>query len=339
MNYTDGVEKSGEFMRLALYHMGQHKIPIDPLNYTVWYEHVSGRNDELSQAISAVLKENREFTTQINRNLYKEYIQERNMRLVEKVRCQIRKVLLDLVGTGGDISTFAAVMQGYADQLQEDDMAADDVSRILDGIIEETRTIKGSSSNLKERFFNATQEMESLRKDLDEVQRQASTDGLTGLSNRRVFESRLAREALNSKQSKQPLCLIMVDIDHFKRVNDTYGHLVGDMVLKQAAELLQSSVKGRDMVARYGGEEFMLILPDTPLAGAVTVAEKICDYFQRNEWKRRDNEQRIGPVTVSQGVALYKYSENLDDFIKRVDDALYRSKTCGRNRVSVEQLD
>ncbi|WP_155825428.1 diguanylate cyclase [Hippea alviniae] len=153
-------------------------------------------------------------------------------------------------------------------------------------------------------------------------------DELTGLFNRRHFNEILNREILRANRYKEPLSMIMYDIDHFKRVNDTHGHLVGDKVLKRLSEIVKSNVRSSDYVFRTGGEEFSILLPNTDLEKAYMVAEKLR--------KRVENENfdKVGKITISLGVAQYSENETADNFIKRTDSALYSSKENGRNRTS-----
>ncbi|AKS43193.1 GGDEF domain-containing protein [Wenzhouxiangella marina] len=162
-----------------------------------------------------------------------------------------------------------------------------------------------------------------------QLQRQATFDDLTGLWNRRQLRDELAREIARSERNAAPLALIMLDIDHFKRVNDEHGHAAGDVLLRELAELLQHQVRGVDAVGRFGGEEFLIVLPDTRVDAARTVAEKLRATIESNAFSVG------GTCTASFGVAEYRPSESLDAFIQRADAALYGAKRAGRNRVWV----
>ncbi|MBI5108197.1 MAG: GGDEF domain-containing protein, partial [Rhodocyclales bacterium] len=130
---------------------------------------------------------------------------------------------------------------------------------------------------------------------------------------------------------------LMADIDHFKQVNDTYGHVFGDKVLRAVAQILQDNVKGKDTAARYGGEEFIVLLPDTPLEGARQLAERIRGIVERCRIKRSGDQGAVANIMVSLGAASLRGGERATDFIARADAALYTSKTSGRNRVTVAQ--
>ncbi len=159
---------------------------------------------------------------------------------------------------------------------------------------------------------------------------------LTGLLNRRGFEGAIDKAMENMRTTREPLSIIMLDIDHFKRVNDTYGHLTGDDLLRVIAKTLKDYVRGKDIVCRYGGEEFVILLSDTPLAGAVNVAEKIRTHFASMTWKQKSTSVSMGRITLSCGVSQYRTEEALESFVQRADVALYQSKKMGRNQVTPE---
>ncbi len=143
----------------------------------------------------------------------------------------------------------------------------------------------------------------------------------------------MAAEAL---QERDDLCLLLMDIDHFKKFNDTFGHQVGDEVLKVVARTLKEGVKGRDTPARYGGEEFAVILPQTSLKNAVVVAEQIRTTLASRKLQNRKTGADYGFVTLSIGVSKYRFGESLEALIQRADEALYLGKNRGRNRVVEE---
>jgi diguanylate cyclase (GGDEF)-like protein len=154
-------------------------------------------------------------------------------------------------------------------------------------------------------------------------------DGLTGLFNRRYFEEALGQELHRAERYRMPLSLIMADIDHFKRYNDTHGHPTGDQALKAVASILTETTRRADVVARYGGEELVLILPLTPKDSALLVAEKLRGAIENAAFPE-------GRLTISLGVATYpKDGTSSPDLIKAADDALYQAKQAGRNRVVV----
>ncbi|MBU0515071.1 MAG: GGDEF domain-containing protein [Proteobacteria bacterium] len=154
---------------------------------------------------------------------------------------------------------------------------------------------------------------------------------MTGLANRKALA--LAFEAALTEASAGEICLLMVDLDHFKKVNDTHGHVVGDGVIALTAEALPGCCKGRDTVARYGGEEFSILLPQTPYDGAMVLADKIRAFIAGLRMVKTGTKESIGSITVSIGVARYRAAQSLTDLVDRADRALYAAKNGGRNRV------
>ncbi len=167
---------------------------------------------------------------------------------------------------------------------------------------------------------------------LDTCEEQAVTDHLTGLANRRRFERQLEREIARTTRHGRPFCLLMLDIDHFKQVNDTYGHEAGDESLRRLAKILQEGTRGIDLAARVGGEEFAVILTETSLAGGVEVAERLRIALEAAE------ATSPGSIAASFGVAEYPFHARTSrDLVASADAALYEAKRKGRNRVSYAQ--
>ena len=163
----------------------------------------------------------------------------------------------------------------------------------------------------------------------------ATTDGLTQVSNRHAFQEKLRDEFRRAQRYDAPLGLILLDVDHFKQINDQYGHQVGDQVLRQLAEVLKGAIRETDFVARYGGEEFAVILPNTHLAGALTVAERISHDIHRMHL----SAQKQLRVTASFGISCFptRAIASAEQLIKAADDAMYRAKNEGRNKISLHQ--
>jgi two-component system cell cycle response regulator len=178
------------------------------------------------------------------------------------------------------------------------------------------------------------QMVESTMADNARLEQLAQTDPLTQLLNRRALTERITAEMERALRYDSTLALLMIDLDHFKRVNDTYGHLVGDDVLRDVGQLLLATIRGSDIVARYGGEEFLVLLPETEEVGAVSFAERIRAAIDEYEFARGGEHPPL-KLTASIGVAVFPAAriENVEDLFSRADAALYRAKADGRNRV------
>jgi two-component system, cell cycle response regulator len=176
--------------------------------------------------------------------------------------------------------------------------------------------------------------VESTMADNARLEQLAQTDPLTQLLNRRALTERITAEMERALRYDSTLALLMIDLDHFKRVNDTYGHLVGDDVLRDVAQLLSQTIRGSDIVARYGGEEFLVLLPETEDGGAESFAERLREAVEQHEFAK-DSLAEALKLTASVGVAVFPAAriENVEDLFQRADAALYRAKAAGRNLV------
>ncbi|MCW8906570.1 MAG: diguanylate cyclase [Sedimenticola sp.] len=203
----------------------------------------------------------------------------------------------------------------------------DETERLVQGFEERIDLLNSKLGDME-------QETADLRQCVEKARAEAFTDALTGLHNRHAFDSRLDEEFSRWNRYRNPLCLIVVDVDHFKRVNDTYGHLAGDKVLQVIGSHLKRATRKVDFAARYGGEEFVILLPEVNLKGARAVAEKIRTAIEEKPFHSGNNRVSI---TVSCGVASFREGDGRKTPFERADEALYLAKRSGRNRCCTEQ--
>ena len=189
---------------------------------------------------------------------------------------------------------------------------------------------------LEERLSASKEEINQLQENLEVVRNESLTDPLTSLANRKYFDEALVKAIATASGKGEPLSLLMTDIDHFKRFNDTYGHLTGDQVLRLVAMSVRQNVKGQDIAARYGGEEFVVVLPNTVLQSASTLADHIRCAVMNKELKKRSSGENLGRITISVGVAALRPGDTPQALIERADNCLYAAKRSGRNRVISE---
>lgn len=339
MKYHDSIEQSAEYLRRALPLMSRHEAALTPVAYAVWYEYVSGINPGLKARIDELTKNGALLDDQATIELFSKYVAEIDEDVARRVAANFQKVLTDIAQSAAQAGDKAGQ---FGDVLQKFSGSASGAAAPTDmaALLEHTQGMRQSVSMLKNRLDESRHEIEELRLEVARAREESLADGLTGLVNRRGFDRALAA-ALGEPSSQEVAgpCLIIADIDHFKRVNDTYGHLFGDKVIRMVARIMKECVKGRDTVARYGGEEFVVLLPQTPIEGARALAEQIRATVQGCRIKRSDNQEPIGNITISIGVAAYCEGESTHDFLARADAALYTSKEQGRNRVTVGQPD
>jgi diguanylate cyclase len=176
-------------------------------------------------------------------------------------------------------------------------------------------------------------EIDQLRAELDQVREEAIRDPLTGLANRRAFDERLVDALDDTLMQLRNICLMIIDIDQFKEINDKHGHQIGDKVLQFLASVLKKNFKGKDLVARYGGDEFAVIIENAPRAGVMSVAETIRKQVEESKLRRTDTGEPLGKVTVSVGYDCIQADDSPNTVMDRADKALYEAKKQGRNRV------
>ena len=222
-------------------------------------------------------------------------------------------------------------IQGYTDRLFKLNL------ELEKKVKERTETIENTNSQLRKEIEERKRAEEALKYANRMLEKLSTTDSLTGLYNRRVFEQNFNRFWKIAVRERSPISVILCDIDHFKKINDTYGHQAGDVCLREFAEILLKCVsRPMDMVARYGGEEFIFLLPDTPLPGAVTIANEIQLLLK----KRNENGKTKIKMTTSIGISSI-VPDNLDEsrhLILEADRALYDAKKRGRNRIVTNPL-
>jgi diguanylate cyclase len=200
-------------------------------------------------------------------------------------------------------------------------------------LVAENKRAQVEATELNSKLQQSQQQIEKLRINLSDSHRLGMMDAVTSLKNRHWLEVNLPKEVKAAYEKNETLCIIMADVDHFKRINDSFGHAVGDEILRRFADLLSSNIKGRDTAARYGGEEFIVVLPQTKLPGAKNLGEQLRSALECKKWMHHRTGQPIGKVTASFGIAELRIGEDSDDLLDRADAALYEAKAAGRNRV------
>ena len=337
MLYKDSAPRSAEILRLVLPNISKHGGNYAPTSYAIWYEHLSGTNTNLTSALTRRLEQTPELKQEEISDLYAEHILSRdvgNARALQKgLEALARHIETAAAQSSGDAEQYARSLQASENELKTiSDVSA--LQPMLQRLIASTKEARTSAEALRTELDARQSELRTVRDKLGALESEVVKDPLTGLLNRRGFDKAL-EQLLEEGSKLQSASLLMVDLDFFKRVNDTYGHLFGDQVLCATAKVLNGVIKGRDIAARFGGEEFLVLLPDTPESGAVTLAEQFRDAFSRARIRRAGSDKVIDKLTVSIGVAVPKPDETLAGTMERADQALYRAKNEGRNCVRV----
>ena len=332
--YDSGLEYNTEILRQSIPIMIKNKVSAHPINYAIWYEYVVGNNGKLNEAVDDLIKKNKPFDEETSLDLYKTYVCNASVESFEKINFDLQALIdntaITVEDTSNKVSNVGDNFKLSSLQLEEiNDM--NDAKTVLSDIVTETKQLVEISQILKSKLNEANDEMGQLRSELVKVKEMAATDALTGLLNRRAFDDVLAELVGKARDSSH--CLLILDLDHFKKVNDTFGHMVGDKVIRYTAGLLKKYVSEHHHVARYGGEEMAVIMPNTELKNALKIAEDIRESLSKSQLKQKDNGLSIGKVTVSIGVTSLKIDDSVESFITRADNALYTAKEKGRNNV------
>ncbi|MGE0188404.1 MAG: GGDEF domain-containing protein [Steroidobacteraceae bacterium] len=338
MRYRESSSQSAELLRLALPQIAHNGGCYYPTTYAVWYEYLSGGNLPLAKDINHRLEINHALTQVDVDKLYDLHIDTHKVHQVEQLQVNLSDLLLKLSNlassSGDDAAEYARTLAECEATLKTISDPVD-LSKLVAGLLSSTHVMRTSAETMLTELESTREEMSGLRVKLGHLQNEAVTDPLTGLRNRRGFTVALEQLFSDGPDAFINCAIMIADIDHFKKVNDSYGHLFGDQVLRTAAQALKSVVKGRDVVARFGGEEFIILLPNTPEQGAFALAEQLRNTFAKGRIRRSNSNEYIDTVTISIGVAKPLPGESLEQVIDRADKALYRAKQEGRNCVRI----
>ena len=331
------IQQDAPFAESAIGMMNSHGIPLTPENYMVWYTHVAGEDPTLSRLIDVYQSNGEPFSDKRNQELFDRFCApQKQAEAIEEVGSQMGKTLTTLMGgVEENIQNTAAygdILSNFSAEMAASPEAAK-MAELITTLHSETSFMHNRIKALEDRLSAGATEISDLKKQLGEVQREANTDSLTMVANRKRFDMELRSQAADAIEAGTSLCLAMVDIDHFKAFNDTHGHQIGDLVLRLVARTLDLSTKGQDTVARYGGEEFAIILPETVLEDGFQLAERIRQKMAESRIRLKDREKNLGRVTISTGIAQYQPGEPLQQLIERADECLYKAKKNGRNCV------
>jgi diguanylate cyclase len=328
-------ETPGQLALAALDRMG---IEATPQSFAVFHDYYSGGSAALKAAIDGVLAQGQHLTAEACDELHERFLTNAVLAaLVPEASLQLADMMAtmaDIVAhAGADTKNFGRQLQAFAGEAGQAP-SGPSLALLIQRLLIHTQETIARVDLLERRLDDARGEISELRSSVDRIQREAMTDPLTGLGNRRAFEARLAAAIRDARKRRKPLSVLLCDLDNFKRFNDSWGHLIGDLVLKLFAKVLSDSTKGRDMPARFGGEEFAVILPETPLSGATRLAEKIRQELEHKRLVKKNTGDEIGKITVSIGCATLGAKETAAELLARADKALYAAKGDGRNRVS-----
>lgn len=336
MNHSDDVSKAIELLKRTLPELNKRNIASTPNNYAIWYEYVTGENKQLVNAVQELDKANTIYNTEILQSLYNEFISDAHEAAVNQLSKSVREIIHDFLNKvskeGQDLNQYAQTLANVSDRVGHINHI-DDIKELIALLLTETKKREEATQSMQGMLENMSLEMKKLRAEVAKLNSEATTDSLTRVNNRRAFDIEIEGLISLSKSESKPLCMVLLDIDHFKAFNEKFGHSIGDKVLRFVASLIKNNIKGNDSVARFAGEQFAILLPETKLEGALSVAENIRDKLAKQTLSDSAAKIELGTITASLGVTSYQCGESSDNFITKANIALSKAKNSGRNKV------
>jgi len=337
---ADEHERTMAFAEIALGQIKALRAAATPRNYEIWYAYATGYQPSLNQKINETLKEHGKLTDADLELIYETFLSplrlsERIDTVGSQVKGEIDQVMAMIEAAAGSANTYTESLANVSQKLGQS-KDREGLRAIVESLVHTAKEMQVSNQRLEERLNASKLEINELQNNLEAVRTESLTDPLTQLANRKFFDSALESAIADARARNEPLSLMMTDIDHFKKFNDSFGHLTGDQVLRLVATSVKQNVKGQDTAARYGGEEFVIILPNTVLRSAITVADHIRRAVMTKELMKRSTGEHLGRVTISVGVATLHKGDTPQTLIERSDACLYAAKRHGRNRVMCE---
>ncbi|MBV9556912.1 MAG: diguanylate cyclase [Pseudolabrys sp.] len=336
----DEHQRTMAFADIALGQIKALRQPATPRNFEIWYTYATGYSPSLNQKINETLKEKNALSDADLDQIYETYLSptrlsEKIDKVGHQVMGEIEQVMAMIDAAAGSATHFSENVASATEKLGQS-KDREGLRMIVESLVSSAKEMEESNAKLEARLSASKQEINELQVNLEVVRNESLTDPLTQLANRKFFDTSLADAIEASRNTNEALSLIMTDIDHFKAFNDNFGHLTGDQVLRLVAMSVKANVKGQDTAARYGGEEFAIILPNTVLRSAMTVADHIRKAVMTKELMKRSTGEHLGRITVSLGVATLHKGDTVASLIERADSCLYAAKRHGRNRVICE---
>jgi diguanylate cyclase len=335
-------EAANSYANQALARLHDEGLPPSPQNFELWYAYYAQTHLEVVRALDTLLALKQPITDAQCADIYQLFLSQD--KYSESVREAEVRIGATISGVGKQVDQarvatqqYSVVLQTASEQLGVPAMPMEFRST-LGELMDKTKQMLVNNRELEQALAESAAAVQELARELEAVRKLALTDGLTALANRQAFDAELARLSQGLRQGQEDFCLVMFDIDHFKTFNDTYGHPVGDEVLRLVARTLEQGVRAGDLVARYGGEEFTVLLPNVDQQAAALVANALRVKLANMSLIRRKNGDRLDQVTVSGGLAQAVRAETPARLLARADAALYLAKRRGRNRIEVSAV-
>jgi diguanylate cyclase len=324
--------------RRALDLMERHQIWPTALNFELWTHYVADPDGALAREITRLISMGEPITEMLSEELAAAYLPK--ARLNEQIRDagdllskELESVSKAIQNAQKTNAAFGKTLAGVSKDL-DGPTGVESIKAVVTSLADATRRVAKENKALETRLAESTAEVDRLREHLEQVRRDATTDGLTNLANRKAFDEELERACAEADEHGSTICLAVLDIDHFKGFNDTWGHQTGDQVIRYVASVIGRVAALPRFAARYGGEEFAMIFPGEAAAIVGSTLEEIRVEVSSRMLKRRSTNEDLGAITLSSGFAERRAGETGHSVMERADTALYASKRAGRNRVT-----
>ncbi|HWD48398.1 MAG TPA: GGDEF domain-containing protein [Rhizomicrobium sp.] len=320
--------------------MSEQGVAPSPDNFRLFYNYCAGETQAITRIVGDMLEAKKEFTADILVDLRRRFFDDARLEhAVTKagaaLASTVKAVSERLETAGRDAVAYGKTLTDAHGELDAS-QSQDELQKLVGSLKAATNEMEVRTKTLEADLQRSSQQVADLKAKLDDVRRESLTDPLTGLSNRKAFDTEMEIAIESAREHGEPLSVFMCDIDRFKVFNDTFGHQTGDHVLRLVSQCLSENVKGRDTAARYGGEEFVVILPQTTLADSVVVANQIRKAVESRKLVKKNSGDVLGTITISIGVAQLGAQDDAASLVQRADACLYGAKHAGRNRVMSE---
>lgn len=339
LEFPEGMQQAATYLKATLPQLTKLALPPNPINYGLWYVHVSGRRPELSATLERVAQGLEPYDETIAQLLFETHVSLKGADVAGKAAAKfhlLSTMLQEHLRQSIDGSTRMDKSIQSSRQSLQSAIDISDVQKTVAAVVEVLDNFNDTNRECRRTMQQADEEINRLRAELERAQQTANIDELTRLYNRATFYRELKRKIQRSRDTPK-LCVVLCDIDHFKLINDRYGHLMGDRVLQRIGSLLLEQSREGTLAARYGGEEFALIVPETELDTATLFAERLRNSIQQMRIKIRNSDTVLEQLTASFGVASYCENDTVESLFERADRALYLAKEYGRNITVTEK--
>jgi diguanylate cyclase len=324
--------------KTALALMTECNVPATPENFELFYAYASGEMPAVAQVMGNLIAARQPFTPDLLLDLRVRCLSSaRAASAMDSFGTGMSQVMTSMLGkleaVGRDTASYQNALSAASGALDSDGRTPDDLRKLVSGLLAATREMEGRTKSLENELQRSTDQVRELRTKLDSVRKESLTDPLTNIANRKAFDDAVRQAIAQREENGEPVSLLLCDIDHFKKFNDSWGHQTGDQVLRLVASCLSENVKGRDTAARYGGEEFAVLLRGTGVEAATRVAEQIRLTVETKKLVKKSTGDVLGTITISIGVAEFGEGEAVEAVVRRADACLYGAKKNGRNLV------